>query len=316
MSTATPAAGPEGETSAGLEIDGINKSFGDKQVLRDVAFRIPAGRTVGFVGNNGAGKSTTMRIVLGLTSLDSGTIRYQGRPIDVSARKRIGYMPEERGLYPQMRVSEQLVYLGLLSGYSKTESADAAEHWTGRLGLEKARRSRLSELSLGNQQRVQLAAALLHAPQLLILDEPFSGLDPSAVAVMSDVLKEQAAQGKPVLFSSHQLDLVERLCDQVVIISDGRIVADGSVSELRQGASLRYRVVADGLTEGWTAPIPGARELSWHEGSCSVEIKDGQDQELLAAARTWGPVREFTPVRPDLAELYRDVVSARDVDGA
>ncbi|MER6915078.1 ATP-binding cassette domain-containing protein [Streptomyces sp. NPDC000594] len=311
----TPAD-PADDESAGLEIVGVNKSFGERQVLSDVTFRIPAGRTVGFVGNNGAGKSTTMRIVLGLTALDSGTIRYQGRPIGVSARKRIGYMPEERGLYPQMRVSDQLVYLGLLSGYSKAEATAAAEHWTGRLGLEKARRSRLSELSLGNQQRVQLAAALLHDPRLLILDEPFSGLDPSAVAVMSDVLEEQSAQGKPVLFSSHQLDLVERLCDQVVIISDGRIVADGSVAGLREGAPLRYRVVADGLTEGWTAPVPGAKELGRDDDGCSVEIEDGQEQELLAAAQKLGPVREFTPVRPDLAELYRDVVSAHGVDGA
>ncbi|WP_329339008.1 ATP-binding cassette domain-containing protein [Streptomyces sp. NBC_00663] len=298
----------------GLEIDGIGKTFGDTRVLSEVGFRVPAGRIVGFVGNNGAGKSTTMRIVLGLTALDEGEVRYDGRAIDVPVRKRIGYMPEERGLYPRMRVLEQLSYLGRLSGHGKTEATAAARRWVERLGLEKLAGARLSELSLGNQQRVQLAAALLHDPRLLILDEPFSGLDPSAVGVMSDVLREQAAQGRPVLFSSHQLDLVERLCDQVVIISDGRIVADGTVAALRDGAPVRHRVVADGLAPGWTHGLPGVRELAWQDGGCLVASEGGQEQQILASAQSMGPVREFTPIRPDLTELYRDVVNSDDAD--
>ncbi|MGK5530478.1 ABC transporter ATP-binding protein [Streptomyces sp. URMC 129] len=310
------AATAPGTAAPGLEIDGVDKAFGEKRALDGVSFTVPAGRIVGFVGNNGAGKSTTMRIVMGLTALDGGAVRWDGRPLDSAARRRIGYMPEERGLYPRMRVLEQLAYLGRLSGHSPAGAAAAARRWADRLGLAGAGRARLSELSLGNQQRVQLAAALLHDPLLLLLDEPFSGLDPSAVGVMSEVLREQAARGRPVLFSSHQLDLVERLCDQVVIISAGRIVADGPVAELRSGGPVRYRIAADGLRPGWAGGLPGVTELEWRDGGCVVETGPARDQELLAAAGKAGPLREFTPVRPSLTDLYRDVVDGLGNDEA
>ncbi|MGP3926271.1 ABC transporter ATP-binding protein [Streptomyces sp. 8N616] len=305
-----------GESTQDLDLVGLVKAYADKQVLHDVGFSVPAGRIVGFVGSNGAGKSTTMRIVLGLTSADSGQVLVDGEPIGVRERKRIGYMPEERGLYPRMRVLEQLTYLGRLSGFSAEEAGEAAGQWTGRLGLGAAGQARLSELSLGNQQRVQLAAALLHDPRMLILDEPFSGLDPTAVGVMSDVLKEQAALGKPVLFSSHQLDLVERLCDEVVIISGGRIVACGSVGALRESEPVSYRIVGDGITPGWTASLEGVTELECEHNACRVEIERGRDQELLAAAQSLGPVREFTLAQPNLTDLYRDVVNPDGPDRA
>src|SRR5690606_1673878 len=187
----------------------------------------------GFVGSNGAGKTTTMRIILGVLRPDAGEVRWDGRPVDLDVRRRIGYMPEERGLYPRMKVGEQLVYLARLHGLSPEAARTAMEHWTEVLGVAHRREDHVEKLSLGNQQRVQLASALVHDPELLVLDEPFSGLDPVAVDVMSGVLRERAQQGVPVIFSSHQLELVERLCDRVGIISGGRMVADGTIDELR-----------------------------------------------------------------------------------
>jgi len=185
----------------------------------------------GFVGPNGAGKTTAMRIILGVLSADAGEVRWHGRPVDAAVRRRFGYMPEERGLYPKMRVRAQLVYLAALHGV--TDPLAAADRWIERLGVAGRADDRIEALSLGNQQRVQLAAALVHEPELLVLDEPFSGLDPVGVDVLSGVLAEYAATGVPVVFSSHQLELVERLCEAVAIIKDGRLVASGAVDELR-----------------------------------------------------------------------------------
>ena len=208
-----------------LEIDRVSKRYGDLRALDDLAFEVRPGELFGFVGSNGAGKTTTMRIVLGVLAADSGEVRWAGAPITFEDRRRIGYMPEERGLYPKMMVLEQLVYLAELHGMSKAAGRLAAESWLERLGLGDRGRDETQKLSQGNQQRVQLAAALVFAPHALILDEPFAGLDPVAVDVMSGVLREQAAEGIPVMFSSHQLDLVERLCDRVGIIRSGRLVA-------------------------------------------------------------------------------------------
>src|SRR4051795_13404469 len=185
----------------------------------------------GFVGPNGAGKTTAMRIIMGVLEPDAGEVQFNGTAPDFETRRRFGYMPEERGLYPKMRVRAQLVYLATLHGVTTAE--DAADRWIERLGLTERAGDRVEALSLGNQQRVQLAAALVHDPELLVLDEPFSGLDPVGVDVLSGVLSEYAATGVPVVFSSHQLELVERVCEAVAIIKDGRLVASGTVEELR-----------------------------------------------------------------------------------
>src|SRR3712207_1952378 len=211
----------------------------------------------GFCGANGAGKTTTMRIAMGLARADAGEVRWRGRPLDEEARRRIGYMPEERGLYPKMRVGEQLTYFARLHGMDAAAAARAAEEWSGRLGLGERRRSRLEELSLGNQQRVQLAAALVSRPEVLVLDEPFSGLDPVGVDALAEALLEQVRGGVPVVFSSHQLDLVERLCDAVGILARGSMVAAGPVPELRRRESGRLlRVVVPDAPSGWAAALP------------------------------------------------------------
>ncbi|MFC5995636.1 ABC transporter ATP-binding protein [Pseudonocardia hispaniensis] len=293
-----------------LEIDGIGKRFGQVQALHDVTFAVPPGEIFGFVGSNGAGKTTTMRIVLGVLEADVGEVRWKDAPIDAEIRRRIGYMPEERGLYPKMKVGDQLEYLARLHGVSPAAARSAVEHWTTRLGIAERRSDEVQKLSLGNQQRVQLSAALVHDPEVLVLDEPFSGLDPTAVEVMSGVLRDKADSGVPVIFSSHQLDLVERLCDRVGIISGGRMVAVGTVLELRGGSTEQLDVVGP-PPERWAAGLPGITVVSVEGARTRVELTDGAtDQDVLAAALTAGPVHEFGRYRPPLTELYRDVVTA------
>jgi len=306
-----------------LEIDHLDKTYGTVRALRDMTFDVHSGEIFGFVGSNGAGKTTTMRIALGVLAPDSGQVRWDGRPVDLEVRRRIGYMPEERGLYPRMRVDQQLVYLARLHGKTPAEARDAMERWTELLGIAHRRTDEVQKLSLGNQQRVQLSAALVHDPEILVLDEPFSGLDPVAVDVMSGVLRERAAAGVPVLFSSHQLDLVERLCDRVGIIKDGQMVAEGAIDELR--AAGRPQWFVDGASAGAWAPSlasgSGLRVVSSDGPRTVVELDgvstaapvladDAAAQAVLQAALAAGPVRSFTPVRHSLVELYRDVVAA------
>ncbi|WP_449224274.1 ABC transporter ATP-binding protein [Amycolatopsis pigmentata] len=297
-------------TDQRLEIDAISKRYGDVVALREMSFDVRAGELFGFVGSNGAGKTTAMRIALGVLAADSGEVRWDGRPITLETRRRIGYMPEERGLYPRMKVAEQLVYLARLHGMGAAEAQRSVKWWTERLDVATRRDDEVQKLSLGNQQRVQLAAALVHDPDILVLDEPFSGLDPVAVDVMSNVLRDKAAHGVPVVFSSHQLDLVERLCDRVGIVRKGQMVACGTVDELRAGGAPRLVVDAPRASADWAATLPGVKVLE-HKGTrTELELGEGaDDQEVLRAALATGPVREFAPRRPSLTELFRTVVT-------
>jgi ABC-2 type transport system ATP-binding protein len=252
-----------------------------------------------------------MRCIFGLVAPDAGEVRWAGDPVDRGTRLRFGYMPEERGLYPKMRVGEQLNYLARLHGLSRTEAQSSVERWTTRLGIDHRLKDHVNALSLGNQQRVQLAAALVHEPSLLVLDEPFSGLDPVAVDVMSEVLRERCAAGVPVIFSSHQLELVQRLCDRVGIISQGRMRAIGTVEELRAGSTARLVVRAPDARAGWTSRIPGVSVISDANGETVLELAPGaDDQKVLRAALRSGPVHEFALHRPTLTELFREVVAA------
>ncbi len=297
-----------------LELQHVSRSFGDRRVLDDVSLTVGRGRLTGFVGGNGAGKTTTMRIILGVLAPHAGTVTIDGRPLGGQDRARFGYMPEERGLYPKMRLVEQLTYLARLHGFDKDGATQRAERLVERLGLEARAKDPVESLSLGNQQRAQVAAALVHDPEVLVLDEPFSGLDPMAVEVVQGVLAERAAQGVPVLFSSHQLDVVERLCDDLVIIAGGRIRAAGTREELRaQHGGSRYEVVTDGDL-GWLRDVPGVRVDELAGGSAVVEADDETAQGVLRTALARGPVRAFTPLRPTLAEIFRDVVTDEPAD--
>ena len=292
-----------------LRLTGLTKSYGGRRVLDDVSFEVRAGRLTGFVGGNGAGKTTTMRIVLGVLAGEGGTVTLDGAAVNASDRRRFGYMPEERGLYPKMKVLEHIVYLARLHGYSKADATDRARALLEQLGLGERLDDNVETLSLGNQQRAQIAAALVHDPQVLILDEPFSGLDPLAVDVVAGVLQERAARGTAVLFSSHQLDLVERLCDELVIIAGGTIRAAGSRDELRaQHATHRYELVSRG-DAGWLRDEPGVEVLEFDGGYAVFETGDDQiAQRVLRRAVEHGDVASFSPQRPSLAQIFKEVI--------
>lgn len=292
-----------------VKVRGISRSFGNNLVLDDVSFSVPHGALTGFVGGNGAGKTTTMRIILGVLAAHGGDVTLDGQPLDADARFGFGYMPEERGLYPKMKVAEQLTYLARLHGFDRSAADRNARELLGRLGLAERADEPLESLSLGNQQRVQIAAALVHEPQVLILDEPFSGLDPLAIEVVLSVLTEYAERGAPVLFSSHQLDLVERLCDHLVIIAGGRIRAEGTRTALQdQFGVARHRIVVDG-DAGWLRSVPELTVTEFERGTAVFEATDATAQQVLTRALSLGPVTSFGPVRPSLSEIFKDVVT-------
>jgi ABC-2 type transport system ATP-binding protein len=290
-----------------LELRELARRYGDVVALDGVSFAVEAGQMFGFVGPNGAGKTTTMRIILGVLAADRGEVLFRGAPVDFETRRRFGYMPEERGLYPKMRVRDQLVYLARLHGH---DDPSAAEAWIERLGLTERAGDRVEQLSLGNQQRVQLAAALVHEPELLVLDEPFSGLDPVGVDVLSGVLSDYASRGVPVVFSSHQLELVERLCEAVAIIKDGRLVASGNVEELRdRGADgRRVRVEVQSAGDAWVPP--GAEIVDRGARGLLIALDGLGPDAVLDAARAAGTVTYFALERPTLTDLFRQVVAA------
>lgn len=297
-------------TGDNVAIRSVSKRFGEVVALDEVSFDVGAGEIFGFVGSNGAGKSTTMRIALGVLAADSGEVRIGDKPVDLQTRRRIGYMPEERGLYPKMKVGEQLSYLARLHGLSASAAGEAVGRWTSRLDIGKHLDVTVDTLSLGNQQRVQLAAALVHDPAVLVLDEPFSGLDPVAVDVMSEVLRQKAGEGVPVLFSSHQLELVQRICDRVGIIRAGRMRAVGTVAELRSGDYELLEVVAPTAPDGWADGLPGVRAVRRDGEMTVLELDRGaDDQHILRAALEFGPVRHFATRHPSLAELFREAVA-------
>lgn len=292
-----------------INVQQVCRSFGERQVLDNVTFEVAAGRMTGFVGGNGAGKTTTMRIILGVLSADSGSVLLDGSPLTATDRARFGYMPEERGLYPKMKVLEQLVFLGRLHGLSPATAKASASELLERLGLTERANETLESLSLGNQQRAQIAAALVHKPIALVLDEPFSGLDPIAVEVVLGVLRDYAAQGAPVLFSSHQLDIVERLCDDVVVIGDGTILAAGSRDDLRASHSdLTFELELAG-DAGWIREHPEV-SVSLLDGGFTRFTASTNDaaHAVLTRAVQQDRVTRFDPVIPSLAQIFKEVV--------
>ncbi|MCS5715789.1 ATP-binding cassette domain-containing protein [Herbiconiux sp. CPCC 205716] len=296
-----------------LEIENVSRSFGSNRVLDGVSFTVGDGRMTGFVGGNGAGKTTTMRIILGVLASDGGTVTLDGTRLTPADRALFGYMPEERGLYPKMKVAEQIVYLGRLHGMSASAAASSTADLLDRLGLGDRANATVESLSLGNQQRAQIAGALVHDPSVLVLDEPFSGLDPMAVETVQSVLTEHAATGVPVLFSSHQLDIVERICDDLVVIAGGTIRAQGSRNELReQHSAARYEIDL-ASDAGWVRELPGVRVVELDGDYAVFEVDrgpSGEDaaQAVLRRALETGPVRRFAPVLPTLSQIFKEVV--------
>jgi ABC-2 type transport system ATP-binding protein len=290
-----------------------------------MTFAVEPGSVTGFLGPNGSGKTTTMRAIFGLVALDAGDVRLGGEPIDHTMRQRFGYLPEERGLYPTMRVLEQLRYLGQLRGLSAADAQSEAERWLVELSIDDRANDELEDLSLGNQQRVQLIGALIHKPDVLVLDEPFSGLDPVAVDALSKVLVSEARRGATVLFSSHQLDLVEDLCERAVVVDRGRVVAEGTIDDLTAGADpvLEIDVPSD-LDGSWARELEAAEIISVQNGRVRLTLSgaDGaaseRAQAALDAARRTGAVNHFAFDRRSLSEVFLTTVgrsAEEDVEG-
>jgi ABC-2 type transport system ATP-binding protein len=294
-----------------LILSEVSKRFGSVQALDGCSFSVERGRMLGFLGPNGAGKTTTMRAIFGLVELDGGEVLWDGRPVGLSERLRFGYMPEERGMYPRMPVGEQLAYFGQLHGLGAESARAAASVWLERLGIGDRAGAKLEELSHGNQQRAQLAAALLHEPELLVLDEPFAGLDPVAVQTLAEVLRGEAERGTAVLFSSHQLELVEDICEEVAIVDHGRVVATGDVDGLRRcSRQRRITLRLDGAPAEWLPQVPGVALAEHRNGDLRLSAdRDVDPEDVLAEAERAARVVEFSYGPPSLSELFLELVS-------
>ncbi|TVR27024.1 MAG: ATP-binding cassette domain-containing protein [Nitriliruptor sp.] len=291
-----------------LELDRLRKAYGEVVALDHLSLTARPGRLLGFLGPNGAGKSTAMRAVFGLVRLDAGSVTWQGEPINDTQRRQFGYMPEQRGLYPRMPVAEQLRYIGELHGLSDAEARVAAAGWLEELGLTDRAGDPLRELSHGNQQRVQLAAALVHEPEVLVLDEPLSGLDPLGVAGLGRIIRQRAEDGATVVLSSHQLDLVEELCDDVVIVAEGRDRLAGDLAAIR--ADHPHREVQVRLAGGHTPDPPAGCELvASSHGVTRLRVPADTDPAQLATSLArQATVERFRFEPPSLEEIFRSAV--------
>lgn len=291
-----------------LELRGLEKRYRDVVALSGMSWQAMRGRMLGFLGPNGAGKTTSMRAIFGLVDLDAGDVHWDDRPVGPAVWARFGYMPEQRGLYPRMAIAEQIAYFGELHGMSRADARSSAATLLGQLGLTDRAGDRVRDLSHGNQQRVQLAAALVHDPECLVLDEPFSGLDPLGVDAMSETLRARAEAGCAVVFSSHQLDLVESLCDDVAVVHRGRSVLSGSLPEVRRHVSERRIEIELGSHERWDLP-DGAHDVEWRRGRVRFTVAATADVEsYLVEARRHGEVVHFEFAAPSLSEIFRMAV--------
>ena len=262
-----------------LEFKNIHKSFGDKKVLKDVSFTAESGKAFGLLGRNGAGKTTSIRILMNVFPADSGQVLLDGKPIDYK-KVGLGYLPEERGLYPKKQIMDQLVYFAELKGMGRRAAADSVDRWLERLGMREYRTKRLDTLSKGNQQKIQLITALAHDPDIVILDEPFSGLDPVNAMLLKDVVKEQIAKGKIVLFSSHQMSYIEEFCDSIAVIHEGKVALSGDLRDIKRN------YVRDRLVVRAADPQPiradfGAACTEGGDGALILQMRDPAEKQTV-----------------------------------
>lgn len=294
---------------AALEIDRIGKRYGDLTALRELSLRVDGGELVGLVGGGGAGKTTAIRISAGLLGADTGSVRWRERLITPQHRDGVGYLPAERGLYPQLRLVEQLVYLGELHGLPINDAHREAERWLDRFGMRGFRSRRIHTLPPADQQRAHLAIALIADPEVLVFDQPFTDLDAAGIDVLSDVLREKAAAGSSVLFSSAGFEIAERICDRICVLHNGVSVAVGAVAELRTGHLDTVIVDAPDAPPGWAENLPGTRVRAVTGTRLVLEIDaDADDQVILATALSTGTVREFSRQQASLAERFGELL--------
>ncbi len=310
MTVPSPALPPVGAPL--LTLDRVCKSYGDKRAVSDVSLEVPRGSIYGFLGPNGSGKTTTIRSIMNIILPDSGTIVFAGRPLDLALRDRIGYLPEERGLYRKMKCLDQLVFLARLKGVPRAEARRRAQAWLERLGLADYAERKVDNLSKGMQQKVQFAATFIGEPDLVILDEVFSGLDPLNIELLRDMIVEQKQRGTTILFSTHMLAEAERICDAICLIEGGEKILDGSLPEVRAAFPLRSVRVA---WEGETTPpadLPGVAQQEFHEGSWRLLLEEGADpRALLPRLQAAGQLTLFAANRPSLSEIFLTAVRRR-----
>ncbi|HUG54453.1 MAG TPA: ATP-binding cassette domain-containing protein [Vicinamibacteria bacterium] len=298
-------------TDQAIRLSGVGKSFSGHLAVQDLSLSVPRGTTFGLLGPNGAGKTTTLRMVMNVLAPDAGTIEILGEAASQPGRDRVGYMPEERGLYPRMVVEEQLTFFAELKGVPRKEARRRMGPWLERLGLLEWRRHRLSELSKGMQQKAQFIATVLHDPEVLILDEPLSGLDPMGVNVMRDVFLDLRRRGRTVVLSSHQMETVERLCDAIALIHRGRKVLEGPVREVKSRFGKNTVVLAYEGDGAFLASLPGVQKVSDFGRYVEVRMADGADaQAILREAASRLRVSRFEVVEPSLHDIFVEQVTA------
>lgn len=295
-----------------LEVKDIHKSFGEKEVLHGVSFQVEGGKALGLLGRNGAGKTTTIRILMDVFHANSGEILFDGRKF-VPSGHRIGYLPEERGLYPKRKIIDQMIYLATLRGVKAGEAKDSAKRWLSRLEVSEYANSKLETLSKGNQQKVQLAATLVHGPEIVILDEPFSGLDPVNSQILKDVVNELIAEGTLVIFSSHQMSYVEEFCENIAVIDQGRVVLDGELKEIkREYGRNRLMLAAENLS---LEQLKEKVEREWQnlvkvsgrkKEFLILELREGADRHAFLGklAQSDVAVDKFGGYEPSLNDIF------------
>lgn len=287
-----------------LEMKDINKSFGAKQVLKGVSFLAEGGSAFGLLGRNGAGKTTSIRILMDVFPADSGQVLLDGKPVDYG-KIGLGYLPEERGLYPKKPIGEQLVYLARLKGMSKKAAQEAVDFWLKRLGMEEHKNKRLDTLSKGNQQKIQLITALAHDPEIVVLDEPFSGLDPVNAQLLKDVVKEQIGKGKIVLFSSHQMNYIEEFCDSIAILHQGEVVLSGNLRDIKRSFPRNRLVVRTQSPEKIQAAFPCTQG---EKGELIITMNAPEEKQAVMQKLTQGfdidGVEVFEPSLNDIFVAY------------
>jgi ABC-2 type transport system ATP-binding protein len=319
MRRTAPRAGAEGGSVSeqALVLRGVSKAFAGHVAVRDLSLDVPRGSVFGLLGPNGAGKTTTLRMVMNILGVDAGSIEILGQPADQATRDRIGYMPEERGLYPRMVLEEQLVFMAAIKGLGRREATERLGPWLERLGLADWRQRKTNELSKGMQQKAQFIATVLHEPELLIMDEPMSGLDPVGMDVMRDVMVDLRRRGATIVLSSHQMDTVEKLCDRVALINKGELVLDGAVGEVKDRHGKNTVVLAFDGDGSFLGSLPGVARVSDFGQYVEIRLEEGADpQPLLKEAVQRLTVRRFEIVVPSLHDIFVETVTGPGEEAA
>lgn len=293
-----------------LELKNIDKSFGQKEVLKGVSFSVEGGKAFGLLGRNGAGKTTTIRILMNVFPANRGDVLLDGKPLNYD-KIGIGYLPEERGLYPKKIILDQLVYFAELKGMNSKDAVKAVDYWLARLGMTEYRNKRLDTLSKGNQQKIQLITALAHDPHIVILDEPFSGLDPVNAMLLKDVVKEQIARGKIVLFSSHQMSYIEEFCDSIAIINAGRVALHGDLYEIKRNYPRDRLVVSTTVPDAIRADFGDACTVN-ENGSLLIRLADPSEKQATMKRLVENyDVDEVKVFEPSLNDIFVEYAGAQ-----